>query len=81
MFSDCLCGELETIEHYLLQCTNFSLLRNTMFHELGQIGIARPNLNMLLNGNDTMSEPRNIKLFISVQKFIMKSKRLKMNKK
>ena len=52
--TDCICGEIETIEHYLLNCENYfnerEKMKTTLFKHAG---IVELSTELLLGCNDT----------------------------
>lgn len=67
----CICGQIETSQHFLLHCPQYNLLRTSLLNNLqGQI-----NIYNLLYGNPLLSEIENTKNFKVIQDFILKSKR------
>ena len=67
----CICGGVETTEHFLLYCKNYERIRRKHFDSLN-INIST---NLLLFGNKDMNDDFNEKLFITVQKYIIETKR------
>ena len=70
----CACGEIEDTHHYLLNCIRYRDIRQEMLTTVSSI--FAPSLNLLLFGNATLSRLENVTIFIAVQKFIKKTKRL-----
>ena len=66
-----ICGGVETTEHFLLYCKNYERIRRKHFDSLN-INIST---NLLLFGNKDMNDDFNEKLFITVQKYIIETKR------
>ena len=67
----CICGGVETTEHFLLYCKNYERIRRKHLDSLN-INIST---NLLLFGNKDMNDDFNEKLFITVQKYIIQTKR------
>ena len=67
----CSCGEIETTKHFLLNCINFTDLRNTT---IGRLTIPY-DIEILLKGCPLFSDDVNSEIFLAVQNFIVKSKR------
>ena len=70
----CSCGEIETPNHYLTECPNYSLQRGLYLSNLPCPTI----LNVLLYGSDRLSLRENSFIFLKVQQFIVASKRFEM---
>ena len=75
--SSCRCGNVrETRLHYFLECPQYVILRNQLFESLSWL----PNniiidINLLLCGNENLTERENELIFDSVFEYIKKSKR------
>ncbi|MES9992730.1 MAG: reverse transcriptase family protein, partial [Candidatus Thiodiazotropha sp.] len=69
----CECGAIEDNKHFLLDCTNYTVIRAEMIRALSNL--CRPSLNILLYGDQTLSYETNKQIFIIVQNFIIQSKR------
>lgn len=69
----CRCGNLENVEHYLLNCQLYSQPRNEMLLCLSVI--CHVSLDVLLFGDSSLSFDTNRKIFLAVQKFIKDTKR------
>ena len=67
----CTCGKIESNFHYLLDCSKYNLLRQQYIHSIN-LDI---NTTLLLFGDEKLSYEINCKIFLNVQKFIVKSKR------
>ncbi|XP_053396163.1 uncharacterized protein LOC128556153 [Mercenaria mercenaria] len=67
----CDCGEIETVDHYLLHCRKYQNLRTDIFSNL-QCALT---LNNLLYGDEHLSYQHNISLFTDVQRFIISTNR------
>lgn len=67
----CICKQIETSEHFLLDCHLYDNIRNPLFANI----IGTRNANNLLFGNPLLSDLENISNFTIVQDFILKSKR------
>ena len=68
---NCICGGVETTEYFLLYCKNYEQIRHKHFDSLN-INIST---NLLLFGSKDMNDDFNEKLFITVQKYIIETKR------
>ena len=71
----CCCGEIESTEHFLLKCPQYTHLRNAYIQNLP----LDVTLNLLLYGNKDLSLDINKEIFKAVQCFIVKSKRFQRN--
>ena len=70
----CSCGMVEDAEHFLLQCPLYSQFRRDMFRYVAQF--CPPTVNILLYGDpDIFTCDINASIFLSVQNFILNSKR------
>lgn len=67
----CQCGQVESIDHFLLRCRLFSDLRQATIHSL-QYNL---NTDLLLYGDNTLSFEQNCQIFSQVQTFLLRSKR------
>ena len=69
----CLCGSRETTTHFLLHCHRYHNLRlETIFSLNYQVPV---DTNLLLYGSDVLDYEQNKQIFMTVQKFILSSKR------
>ena len=71
---NCICGAIEDTNHFLLECNLFQNLRQEMITTVSEI--APPTLNTLLFGNPNLRNEANELIFLAVQSFISKTKRL-----
>ncbi|MCG8047067.1 MAG: reverse transcriptase domain-containing protein, partial [Candidatus Thiodiazotropha endolucinida] len=69
----CVCGAIETTQHFLFSCTRYTHLRQDLYTELQPI--CQPSLDVLLFGNHELSDSNNKQIFLAVQEFIIKTKR------
>ena len=69
----CNYGEIEDPFHFFFECSQYNHMRRDMFTCIS--AICNPNLNILLYGNDGLSEEQNLNIFMAVHNFIIKSKR------
>ena len=67
----CICGGVETTEHFLLHCKNYDRLRHKHFDHFN----LNITTNLLLYGDKNMNDDYNAKLFTCVQRFIIETKR------
>ena len=69
----CSCGDIETSEHYFLQCCRYHLQRHEMLSNISQL--CHVSIDVLLFGDISLSNEINSRIFSPVQKFIRDSKR------
>ena len=69
----CDCGEIEDSNHYLLQCNRYADLRRDMLNTVSTL--CPPIINTLLWGNSELPRESNEELFLTVQNFILRTKR------
>ena len=69
----CICGAIEDTRHYLFVCTRYLDLRQELINTVS--AMCEPTLNVLLYGNTELSYEQNKEIFLSVQNYIVKSKR------
>ena len=74
----CACGSIEDTGHFLLHCPLYHNYRQDMLRSASRL--CQPSLNTLLYGNDNLSVSDNKQIFISVQDFIVKTKRFQVNR-
>ena len=67
----CSCGEIESTAHYLLDCPNYTDLRNDMLTSINY----PVSTNLLLYGNVSLPDDFNTNVFNIVENFILKSRR------
>ena len=67
----CSCGQTESTEHYILNCTNYREVRE---NTLGRITVPY-NIDILLKGCPLYSDDVNREIFLEVHNFILKTKR------
>ena len=67
----CSCGAIETTNHFLTECPNYTLQRGIYLSNLPCPMI----INVLLYGSDRLSLRENCHIFLNVQQFIVASKR------
>ena len=71
----CICGEVESNTHYLLTCPHYTHMRDEMVTSISQITNLTITTDVLLFGNDEVSDEVNTTIFEAVQKIIKTSKR------
>ena len=71
----CRSGDDETANHYLLHCENYRAERQIMLDSLAQLEHPAPNLELLLNRDQTKTLDHNTKVFKIIHRYIHTSKR------
>ena len=69
----CTCGKIESASHFLLYCPNYISLRDKYITPLQTL--CNITCNVLLFGNENLTNDENKYIFIKVQRFILKTKR------
>ena len=69
----CDCGEIEDSNHYLLKCNRYADFRRDMLNTVSTL--CPPIINTLLWGNSELPRESNTELFLTVQNFILRTKR------
>ena len=74
---NCVCGEVESNEHFLLACPRYNLIREDLLNTIRNQTTLTINVStdLLLFGNRELSVLSNTKIFKAVQEYIKKSKR------
>ena len=67
----CECGARETVDHFLLHCSNYNEARNLYISSLPH----NINTNLLLFGDPSFDDLTNTNIFTKVQNYIMHTKR------
>ncbi len=85
--NECQCGEIESAQHFLLECGNNLIAKVTMLDSITDILLAKGlsqqvvddmlGVDLLLKGHLTLSVNENERIFKCVQIFIGDSKRFK----
>ena len=74
----CLCGGwgwgVETTSHYILHCSRFADIRQEFILSISNI-LVNITINLLLFGTKELMDEQNTLIFVSIQKYIIKSKR------
>lgn len=69
----CLCGAVETTEHFLLECPRYTPIRANMINIVSSV--RTPSLSLLLSGDGSLDNDANKLIFSTVQTFIEGTKR------
>ena len=72
-FCDCRCGDIENTEHFFFKCHLYRDHRLVLHNSIMQH--CNVSLNVILRGNESLSNEINIRIFESVHKFIKNSNR------
>ena len=73
----CASGSFEDTNHFLLSCPRYAVLRQELVNKITPI--CQLSLNVLLFGNQELAYSLNKQIFLSVQEFLIKSKRFEVN--
>ena len=71
--SMCQCGNIETAYHFFFECPLYTIYRNDL--QIETMFLHSLTLNIILNGDITLSAQRNIEIHTAVSKYIMKTNR------
>ena len=71
----CKCGEIETSQHYLLECKHHNIIKNNLFENTENLTTI--TLDVLLYGEESLTFHKNVRIFLEGQSFIRNSKRFK----
>lgn len=69
-----LCRGVETTSHYILHCSIFADIRQEFILSISNIPV-NITINLLLFGTNELTDEQNTLIFVSIQKYIIKSKR------
>ena len=69
----CKCGNIETTYHFFFECPLYTIYRNDL--QIETMFLHSLTLNIILNGDITLSAQRNIENHTAVSKYIMKTNR------
>ena len=74
----CVCGNAnENTLHYLLECTNYVQIRNTLLQNIRRVhSDLIPNMNLMLWGKNSLNDSENLQILRYVTQFIHQSGRL-----
>ncbi len=70
---NCACGQVETTYHYFFQCRNFNLIRPLLLNDVSRH--CPVTLDVLLNGDSSLSYEINTHIFSAAFSYIEQSKR------
>ena len=73
----CVCGGGGgggTTSHYILHCSSFADIRQELILSISNIPV-NITINLLLFGTNELTDEQNTLIFVSIQKYIIKSKR------
>ena len=73
----CRCGSIENTHHFFFKCPFYNIVRNDLLHEVSTLHDV--SLKLLLYGNPNLSNDLNTRVFESVHKYILKTKRFSSN--
>lgn len=72
----CICGQVETVDHYLFNCPRYLTQRDVLFRHIIQLdGTLILNNHLLLFGCQALSPALNVELFKIVYHYIDSTKR------
>ena len=71
----CTCGAIETLTHYLLNCPHYNIPRQCPIRVFALNLLIPLSTELLLVGSNELTIKQNTEIFLSVQKFILSSKR------
>ena len=72
----CICGEIESVQHFSLHCHRYSNIRQDMFESFLNCNInVAVDLDLLIFGSEELLDEQNAIIFRLFHKFILKSKR------
>jgi hypothetical protein len=70
---NCTCGQTETTAHFLLQCRNYSVIRDTTINSFNLL--VPITAKLLFYGSTDITDEHNTLIFTKVQNYILDSKR------
>ena len=70
---NCSCGEIEDAHHYFFSCPNYTEQRRLLMNKISSI--CEPSLSNILFGDPHMSDVLSLELALSVQQYIVSTKR------
>ena len=73
----CRCGSIENTHHFFFKCPFYNIVRNDLLHKVSTLH--EVSLKLLLYGNQNLSNDLNTRIFESVHKYILKTKRFSFN--
>ena len=72
----CECGEIETVQHFLLQCSRYDEARHDLHEHLKLHGIDGPLTNKLLLGGENLSNEKQFIIQRLMHQYLVKCQRL-----
>ena len=74
---NCVCREIESNEHFLLECPRYNLIRKNLLNTIRNCTtvLANVSTDLLLFGDRELSVQNNTTIFKAVHEYIKKSKR------
>ena len=74
---NCVCGEIKSNEHFLLECPRYNLIRKNLLNTIRNCTtlLANVSTDLLLFGDRELSVQNNTTIFKAAQEYIRKSKR------
>lgn len=69
----CECGAIENSHHYFLVCSQYTHLRTEMLNSISQV--CSPTMDVILQGNPTLTYESNAALFSVIRNYIRDTKR------
>ena len=73
----CRCGSIENTHHFFFKCPFYNIVRNDLLHEVSTLHDV--SLKLLFYGYRNLSNDLNTRVFESVHKYILKTKRFSSN--
>ena len=78
LIDDCSCEcnhfTVENVQHYFMNCNMYTMQRAILFSDIAYLGL-EPDISVILYGSTYHNYETNVRLFHSVQKFIVDTKR------
>lgn len=72
----CVCGEIETVQHFIFHCKRYSNIRQNMIDSIHNCNMnIIVDKNLLIFGSENLTDEQNATVFRIFQKYILQSKR------